>query len=257
MVKNRGGNIYKYFVHSKSILQTGFFSHKIRPLSEITYSTINPLFFINQKPIDHICMVIRHTDKHLGLIMSLLLLSSVLGKANPPNIDRCATRSIIKDRGKEGLTGSLSCRKVAIKIETGGNIGVTLEWIISTDKAAKNQNKCNESARMSHLSRVDRIPNSQNNFDLNPVTLTYDLDPRDLDLWPMTLTFKFVWDMMVPNSVCQILSPYVQWFSLQVANRHTNIDERYRKYYLFRYALDVDVAYLPLYRTGSFSTVSL
>ncbi len=33
-------NIYKYFVHSKSILQTDFFSYEIRPLSEITDWTI-------------------------------------------------------------------------------------------------------------------------------------------------------------------------------------------------------------------------
>ncbi len=91
----------------------------------------------------------------------------------------------------------------------------------------------NENARVSHLLRVDGVQNSPNNFDLNPVTLTYDLwpwtttltfdlDPCDLDLgpsflklgwkleflhfwpwwsWPLTLTFKPVQEMMVLN-VC-------------------------------------------------------
>ncbi len=33
----------------------------------------------------------------------------------------------------------------------------------------------NKNARMSHLPRVDGVQNSPNNFDLNPVALTYDL----------------------------------------------------------------------------------
>ncbi len=42
---------------------------------------------------------------------------------------------------------------------------------------------------MLHLLRVDGVQNSPKNFDLNHVTLTYDLelcdlDPRDLDLGP-------------------------------------------------------------------------
>ncbi len=35
---------------------------------------------------------------------------------------------------------------------------------------------CNENAHVSHLPRVDGVQNSPNNFDLNPVTLTYILD---------------------------------------------------------------------------------
>ena len=44
---------------------------------------------------------------------------------------------------------------------------------------AKVRFKQNENARVLHLPRVDGVQNSPNNFDLNPVTLTYDLD-----LWP-------------------------------------------------------------------------
>ncbi len=49
-----------------------------------------------------------------------------------------------------------------------------------------------ENARMSHLPRVDGVKNFPKNFDLNFVTLTYDLDlcdldPRDLDLGPSFL----------------------------------------------------------------------
>ena len=33
----------------------------------------------------------------------------------------------------------------------------------------------NENARVSHLTRVNGVQNSPNNFDLKPVTLTYDI----------------------------------------------------------------------------------
>ena len=52
----------------------------------------------------------------------------------------------------------------------------------------------NENALVSHLPRVDGVQNSPNNFDLNPVTLTYDLDlwpwwpwPWPLRPWPWTI----------------------------------------------------------------------
>ena len=46
-----------------------------------------------------------------------------------------------------------------------------------------------ENVRVSHLPRVDWVQNSPNNFDLNPMTLTYDLDldPGDLDPDPCDL----------------------------------------------------------------------
>ena len=43
--------------------------------------------------------------------------------------------------------------------------------------------KINQNACVSHLPRVDGVQNSPNNFDLNPVTLTYDICS-----WPTTLT---------------------------------------------------------------------
>ena len=41
----------------------------------------------------------------------------------------------------------------------------------------------NENARVSHLPPADGVQNSPNNFDLNPVILSYDL-------WPTTFTFS-------------------------------------------------------------------
>ncbi len=38
-----------------------------------------------------------------------------------------------------------------------------------------------ENARMSHLPQVHGVENTPNKFDLDPVTLTYDLNPCDLD----------------------------------------------------------------------------
>ena len=40
----------------------------------------------------------------------------------------------------------------------------------------------NGNARALHLPGVDGVANSPNKFDLEPVTLTYDLDTCDLDL---------------------------------------------------------------------------
>ena len=130
----------------------------------------------------------------------------------------------------------------------------------------------NENTPVSHLPRVNGVQSSPNKFDL-------DLDPCDLwpwplwpwpwhswlwpwttfsgtrlktriftfltlvtltfDLWPMTLTFNFVRDMMVLNvCACKILGLSVQQFSLQSTNRDTNAhkhtDGCYRKYYLLR-----------------------
>ncbi len=49
---------------------------------------------------------------------------------------------------------------------------------------------------MLHLPWVDGVQNFPNNFDLDPTTVTFDLcdldiDPRELDLRPLTLDHLF------------------------------------------------------------------
>ena len=44
---------------------------------------------------------------------------------------------------------------------------------LADEEDIKNENAC-----VSHLPRVDGVQKSPNNFDLNPVTLTYDLELR-------------------------------------------------------------------------------
>ena len=62
----------------------------------------------------------------------------------------------------------------------------TIHWMCQTSShtvTAVTWRKTNENAHVLHLLRVDGVQNSPNNFDLDPVILTYYLWP-----WPATLT---------------------------------------------------------------------
>ncbi len=112
----------------------------------------------------------------------------------------------------------------------------------------------NENARLSHPQRVNGVESSRfNNFDLELVTLAYDLDPYDLWPWPTTVTsvtltlvtltldqiswlgwkkefshfwrwWPWPWPSILSKIWWSLMCAWVQLFGLQSPNRHRQTD---------------------------------
>ena len=93
----------------------------------------------------------------------------------------------ISDRRKTRCVFVMKLHLLMVHVEICKKMVLGWYFCMSCSRQSANLDKMDrnslyENTRVSNLPRVDGVQNSPNNFDLNPVTLTYDILP-----WPLTL----------------------------------------------------------------------